>query len=185
MGLFKRWKPKTKLGKVLKGVTIGAVGAAAIATGVGAIAGAAGGIGIFAGASKGIGTLVRTIGGGSKIVGSKISASAAKLLTGQTKEQNAIINQVKSEAKTAAQTQDAVKKLMNLGLTETIARQKLGLSALVDTVIPDTDDLGFLGKLRETFTGEQPPPPEEKDNKLIIYAGLGLLGLFLLPKILK
>lgn len=189
MGLFKKWQPKTKFGKIMKGVTIGSVGVAGIATGVGAVAGAVGGVGLFAGAAKGVGTLVKAVGGGTKVIGSKISASAVKLLTGQSKEENAIIKEVKDQAKAAAQSNDAVSKLMKLGLSEGEARAKLGLSQLSDDKQPDTDDLGFWGKLisgeNKIASDVNASAPLPKDNKMLIYGGLGMLGLLFLPKILK
>lgn len=190
MGLFKNWKPKTKVGKVLKGVTIGATAVAAVATGVGAVAGAAGGVGLFAGAAKGLGTVVRGVkgfGGGTKTVLSKISGGAAKLLTGQSKEENEIIKQAKAEARTAAQSNNAIDKLMKLGVSENEARLKLGLPMLTDTKTEDEGE-DFLSKLRsglfgakETETGKASP----KNEKALIYGGLGLAALFILPKILK
>lgn len=194
MGLFKNWKPKTKVGKVLKGVTIGATAVAAVATGVGAVAGAAGGVGLLAGAAKGLGTVVRgvkALGGGTKTVMSKISGGASKLLTGQSKEENEIIKQAKLEARTAAQSNTAVDKLMKLGVSENDARIKLGLPILLDT---KTEDAGtdFLSKMRaglfgggtagtETGTGTAKMP----DQKALIYGGLGLAALLFLPKLLK
>jgi hypothetical protein len=167
MPIFKNWKPKTVAGKVLKGAAIGIGGATLLATGVGAAAGVIGGGGLLAGAAGGVGTLVKGVksaGGGVKTVLSKVSAGATKLLTGQSKEELAILKEAKSEAKEAKSKIDLVKKLQKTGLSEAEARIRAGLSF---DQLPKVDGV------------------ETKSNNMLMYAGLGLAALFLLPKLLK
>lgn len=184
MGLFSNWKPGTIAGKILKGAVIGVGGAAALASGVGAIAGAVGGAGLLAGAAGGVGSVIKAVGGGTKTVLSKVSASAAKLITGESKEERQILREVKADAKAAQNKAEFVQKLMKAGLSEKEARIKAGLPAdsgpslvyeekTVSELLPE--------EAAEKIALDRPG----KINPGVIYAGLGLAALFLLPKILK
>lgn len=162
-----KWKPKTVAGKILKGAAIGIGGAGLLATGIGAAVGVVGGGGLLAGAAGGVGTLVKGVkaaGGGVKTVLSKVSAGATKLLTGQSKEELAVLKEAKKEAKEAANKIDLVKKLQKTGLSETEARIRAGLT------------VSELPKLDGVETGSK---------NMLMYAGIGLAALFLLPKLLK
>ena len=100
------WKPKTIAGKILKGAAIGIGGGALLATGVGAIVGAVGGTGLLAGAAAGLGGVVKVAKGAgtvTKSVMSKVSASAVKLVTGQSKEDREILKEAKQDSPSAQQ----------------------------------------------------------------------------------
>jgi len=166
MAIFKNWKPKTAAGKILKGATIG-VGAIAIAyTGVGAIGGAIGGSGILAGAAKGLGAV---LGGGKKVL-SKVGGAATKLVTGQTKEENKLIRDIKKDAKEAANKLKFAEKLKQAGASATQAAEQAGLSS---------EELASLeGQPVEASIAGIP-------QKTLLIAGAALLGLLFLPKLLK
>lgn len=185
MGLFKNWKPKTVAGKILKGTTIGVLGVGAVATGVGAVAGAVGGAGLLAGAASGVGTLVKGVGkvaGGGKTVLSKVSASAVKLVTGESKEERAILKEVKDQAKQAKEQNEFIQKLVKAGLSEKEAYAKLGLTYPVSGDEKTESGIGFLAGLREQFNAETETVPgsvKMGGNSIlwIAAAGLGLLLL--------
>ena len=103
---------------------------------MGAVAGAIGGAGILAGAAAGVGSVVKVagkvggaIGKGTKVVTSKVAASAAKLVTGQGKEERAIIAQVKDEAKEAQSKLNLAEKLQKLGKTKDEAYRLAGITS--------------------------------------------------------
>jgi hypothetical protein len=164
------WKPKTIAGKILKGVAIGGAGVTALATGVGAVGGVIGGTGLLAGAVKGVGSVVKAVGGGVKTVASKVSAGAVKLVTGQSKEDLQLVKEVKAETKAAAAKLDLVNRLEKAGASPEAARMKAGLSNLS---IPKLEGL------------QDTPADAQKKTNMLVYAGLGLAALFLLPKLLK
>jgi hypothetical protein len=194
MKIFKNWKPKTVLGKVLKGATIGLGVAATAATGIGAVAGVIGGGGLLAGAVAGGGTVVKAIKGvakGVKVVTSKVAGSAINLVTGTSKEQRDIVQSVKKEAKEAQSQQKLVQKLMNLGKSRSEAESLAGVQK------GETVSGGVLSGIAGFLSGKRNEVLQETggavsvgggaglDPKLITYAGLALAGLFLLPKILR
>lgn len=190
MGLFKNWKPKTIAGKILKGTTIGVLGAATIASGVGAIGGAIGGAGLLAGAAGGVGKLVSAAGkvaSGTKTVVNKVSASAVNFVTGTNKEQREVINQVKDEARNAKEQLKFVDKLKKAGLSEAEAYAKAGISYVTGGDKKTIDaGTGFIAD--QLVGGNQKsmgPVFDKKPDNVLIYGGLALAGLFLIPKIMK
>ncbi len=184
MGILKGWKPKTVAGKILKGAAIGIGGGALLATGVGAVVGAVGGTGLLAGAAAGVGTAVKIAKGAgavTKTVMSKVSASAVKLVTGQTKEERAILKEAKQEARFAQGKANLIQKLIKTGLSEKAAMEKAGITETGSTYQQADKEVSSL--LPEE-AADKLIKPKGIDNK-IVYAGLGLAALFLLPKILK
>lgn len=180
MAIFKNWKPKTVLGKVTKGATIGLGATALVATGVGAVAGAVGGGGLLAGAIAGgssvvkvAGTVAKTVGTATKTVASKVAAGAVNLVTGNNKEQQAIIKEVKKEAKDAKEKKQFADKLMKLGLSRQEAMSKAGIWEGEELEIVLKDQPGILAKLRsETKSTEK------------IETGVKKAGSFLIPALL-
>ena len=184
MGILKNWKPKTVAGKILKGSAIGIGGGALLATGVGAVVGAVGGTGLLAGAAAGVGTAVKVVKGAgtvTKTVMSKVSASAVKLVTGQTKEEREILKEAKQDARLAQSKANLVAKLVKTGLSEAQARSKAGLSDEGSTYQQADKTVSEL--LPEEAAGKLIKPKGVNQN--LVYAGLGLAALFILPKILK
>jgi len=173
------WKPKTIAGKILKGAVIAGGTALALGSGVGAIAGAVGGTGLLAGAAAGTGTVVKTLSavgqGAGKLVGgvakgtvntlSKVGTAAVNLVTGTTQAERKQVREVKNEAKAAQDQLDQVQRLINAGADEAKARSMVGLTS---TELPELNGKVVPGS-----------------NNMLMYAGLTLAALFLLPKILK
>lgn len=174
------WKPKTIVGKILKGAVIAGGTALAVGSGVGAIAGVVGGSGLLAGAAGGAGVAVKTLsalgqGAGKLVSGvakgtvntlSKVGTAAVNLVTGTTKVERQQVQEVKKEAKAAQDQLDQVQRLINAGATEADARRMAGLTA---------DELPEVN-------GKVVPAD---NSKLIMYGAIGLAALFLLPKIMK
>jgi len=137
------------------------------------------GIGIAArvakGAVKGTGLLARLGGGGAiKRKRNALKENARGLLTGLTKEERVLINQQKDEARDDAGKLNAMEKLISAGATPAEARAKLGLApeevpAIEGEVIQEAPAL----------------IPATGTNKVLIYAGVGLLALFLVPMLFK
>jgi len=161
------WKPKTVAGKILKGALIAGGGVLGLATGagaVGAVGGIAKGIGAVKGASKGIAGLVK--------VKDNLKEAAARLVTGNTKEQREILAEVRGEAKTSKQQLDFVEKLIAEGLSPEAARSRAGLTS---------------SELKEV-DGEQINKSGMFDflqNKTVLYIAGALAGMYLLSKLGK
>lgn len=167
------WKPKTIAGKILKGAVIGGGTILGIASGVGAVAGVVGGAGALAGAVSGVSTVanaaVKLATGGAKVVGgtlSKVATGAINLVTGTTAEERKQVREVKAETKAAEDKLEQVQRLVRAGATEAKARQMAGLTA---------EELPQINGVKTM----------PQNNNLLIYGGLGLAAIFLLPKILK
>jgi len=124
------WKPKTIVGKILKGVVIGGGAALALASGVGAIAGVAGGTGLIAGALTGakvVGKVVSTVAKGAVKAGGAVARSATNIITGTTPDQRRLINEQKDETRAEAQKLEVVDKLIKAGATVSVAASKAGV----------------------------------------------------------
>ena len=158
----------TIVGRLLKGaakVVLPVVGAI---TGIGAISGAAKGIGALAGiggAVKDVGGVVGRVAGGVKKVIDKVSVGAINLATGTTQAERVEVRDQKAETKATADQWEQVDRLIKAGATRESAMATVGVS-----------DVKVTG-----YAGVQSVP----DNKLLIYAGLGLAALFIVPKLLK
>lgn len=176
------WKPKTKLGKILKGAVIG-IGIAGAAIGGAAILAGSGGAVAPAVVSAGGGLFSKLFKGAKKVV-DVVGTKAKDMVTGVTAQARELIKEQKKEARADMQDLTAIDKLVRAGATVEEAAAKMGvpLSALK----------GFFGIPTEgeteaelIMTAAKEPEVVRKDNKMLIYAGLGLAGLFLLPKLLK
>jgi hypothetical protein len=165
---------KTILGKILGGaakVVLPVVGAI---TGIGAISGLVKGTGALAGAAGAIKGVVKGV--------DKVAKSAANLVTGITAEQRGIIHTQKEETRADMQKLTAIEKLIKAGATVSQAAAKIGvpMESLTGLFgIPSTTE-----SKEEAFVSGEPVLFEGK-SKLLIYAGVGLAALFLLPKLLK
>jgi len=158
------WKPKTIMGKIIKGAVIGGGSLLGLATGIGGIKGIAGGIGALKGASKGIGGLVQVV--------DKVKNGAVNLVTGTTADERNQVKQVKATTKAALDKLDQVQRLIDAGATAADARAMVGLSNTELTEI----------------SGEQIKQAGMFDflqNKTVLYALGGLAALYFLPKLLK
>jgi len=156
--------------KILKGALAIGGTVLGVATGVGAIRGIAKGTGALAGIGKGLGAL--------KSRGAKVSDSAKKLITGMTKEQRAILNQVKDQNRVDTQKLEFMQKLIRQGKSEEEAASLAGVN--LNTVFQEVGS--FL-------TGAKPEPtPEEKKKQtqqLITWGGVAAAAITILPKLLK
>jgi len=161
---------KTLVGRFLKGaakVVLPVVGAV---TGIGAISGIAKGIGAVAGiggAVKTAGAVSAGIAGGLRKVIDKVGVSAVNLATGTTQAERIEVREVKQATKAEQDKWDQVDRLVKAGLDRAQALLKVGV----------TDE--------EVTLAEYQGVTSKPDNKLLIYAGLGLAGLLVLPKLLK
>lgn len=186
MGLLSGWKPKTIAGKLLRGVvSVGAPVAAAV-TGVGAVAGAISGVGAIAGVAGAASKVAGVVKSGVTAVakaGGTVGQSAVNLLTGTTQEQRKLIREQKQETKELEQKVKTVEKLINAGATVESAAAKVGvpLSSLAGMFgLPSEADLLAKEAEKTKYNTES----VDKKN-LAVYVGLGLLALFVLPKLLK
>lgn len=184
MGIFSKWKPKTIVGKILKGTTIGLGVAATAATGIGAVAGIVTGGGALAGAIAGGGAVVKAVKGAgtvAKTVTSKVAGGAINLVTGMNKEQREIVKDIKEEAKEAKDKQQFAQKLINLGKTESEANALAGI-VVKESEAGTVKESGLLGFLQEKrMEGEKTQLITGTNKNLLMYAGLGLASLFVLP----
>ena len=154
----------TIFGKILTGaakVVLPVVGAV---TGIGAIAGIVKGVG----AISGIGSAVKTATGGIKAVIDKVGASAVNLVTGTTQAEREQVKAVKEVTKAEADKWEQVDRLVKAGATREQAMATVGVSE---------------PKLTE-YQGLAASTVVPKSN-LLIYAGVGLAALLILPKLLK
>jgi len=160
---------KTLVGRFLKGaakVVLPVVGAI---TGIGAISGIAKGIGAVAGVGgtvKAVAGAAGTVVSTAKKVIDKVGVSAVNLATGTTQAERIEVREVKAATKAEQDKWEQVDRLVKAGLDRASALLKVGVS---DENVKLTDYQGV----------------KSTDNKLLIYAGLGLAGLLILPKILK
>lgn len=174
------WKPKTIVGKILKGATVagGSVLGLVAGTGiVGKVAGAASGVikNITSGKpkeEKGTTVLSKagtTITSGIRKVVDKVKDSAVNLVSGITKEQREMVKSQKEETRKYQEQLKAVEKLVNAGATPAEARARVGIS-------PEelTD---YEGKpIKTSGIGEV------LQNKNVLYALAGFAALFMLSK---
>ncbi len=161
------WKPKTIFGKILKGAVIAGGSVLGLASGfgiAGAVKGVVKGTGALAGIGKGVGAL--------KNITDKIKDGAARILTGNTKEERGLINAQKELTRENQRKLDLVEKLVNAGATPEDARAQVGLSDIELTSFKDTP-------LEKTSIGNL------FKNPVVLVGAAVLAGLFLLPKIMK
>lgn len=158
------WKPKTVLGKILKGaVTIGGT-ALAIGTGVGAIAGVAKGAGLLAGALSGVKKVASIAKGGIRLTAKTVDTvgkTAANLVTGTTKEQRLLVREQKQETAAEMAKIKIAQKLIDAGATKESAIAKVGLTAGAVA--------GLLG-----FPSDTEPTTEEQSQFLMGAGGMDL-----------
>ena len=137
------WKPKTILGKILKGVVI----AGAAVGGVAAIAATGGSA---APAVKGIfGKIIGVTAKAAVQVGKGVSAvakGAVNLVSGLTAEQRQMVQEQKAETRDKLQEVKTVEKLVNAGATVMEAAAKVGVST--------TDLQGLFGIPSAAETGQ-------------------------------
>lgn len=182
MGLFSGWKPKTIVGKILKGVVSVGLPVAAAVTGVGAVAGAISGTGVIAGAVSAASKVSGVVKGGVTATGrviDKVSTAAGNLVTGVTKEQREMIKEQKAETAADLQKIKTVEKLINAGATVEEAASKAGvaLSSLAGLFgLPSETDIQTTQYAEEKQTiagigGDK--------NKMILYAAAAVIGIFL------
>lgn len=166
---------KTILGKILGGaakIVLPVVGAI---TGIGAISGLIKGTGAVAGAVGAVSGVVKGV--------DKVAKSAVNLVTGITAEQRGFIHQQKDETRADVQKLTTIERLINAGATVAEAAAKVGvpmgdLTGLFD--IPSTTE-----SRAEAFVSGEPVVMEAKNKNILVYAGVGLAALLLLPSILK
>jgi hypothetical protein len=158
----------TVVGKIVKGaakVVLPVVGAV---TGIGAIAGITKGIGAVAGVGGTVAKIADVSTGvvsGVKKVIDKVAVGAINLVTGTTQVEREQVREVKQATKAEADKWEQVDRLIRAGATPEQARATAGVS-------------------ETTVTAYQGVAPKI-NNKYLMYAGLGVAALFLLPKILK
>lgn len=192
MGLFSNWKPHTIAGKILKGVVSIGAPIAATVTGVGAVAGVIGGIGAASGVAKAAVGVAKVVKAGVNTAGravSTVAEAAANLATGTNKEQRELIQEQKAEQKAELGKLNTIEKLINAGASVQDAASKVGvpLSQLAGLFgLPSESDkktAQFAEQKSQVNNDIISAPMDNK--KLLTYAGVGLVALFLLPKILK
>ena len=160
----------TIFGKILKVAAIGG----------GAVLGLGAGIKVIKGIKAGTGALSK-INTGLGAIRNKANAStllkdnARGLISGLTKNERNLIKAQADESRDLQGKLNAMQKLIDAGATPAEARAKLGLPAEELT----------------SFQGEQiqeaslVPIQGTQANKMILYAGLALAALFIIPKLLK
>jgi len=147
-------------GKVAR-VALPVVGAV---VGVGAIGGVIKGVG----ALRGVGGTVTAVTGGVKKVIDKVAVSAINLATGTTQPERIQVREQKQLTKAEVDKWQQVERLVKAGMLKEAAMAAVGVTeAGTVEVVTDYDTVA------------------KKKNNVLIYAGLGLAGLFLLPKLLK
>lgn len=153
---------KTILGKILTGAAKVALPVVGAVVGVGAIGGIIKGVG----ALHGVGGILA---GGKKVI-DKVAVSAVNLVTGTTQPERIQVREQKKETQSIVDAWDQVKRLVRAGATEAEAEATVGVTR------PDapTVEVSSQGVTIKTDV-----------KKYLMYAGLGLAALFLLPKILK
>jgi len=175
------WKPKTVFGKILKGATIGVVAAGAAVGGAALIAGT-GGAAAPAVVTAGGGLLSKVLKGTKKVV-DVVGTKAKDLVSGVTADQRVLIQEQRQENRADVQKLNTIEKLVNLGSTVEAAAAKVG--------VPISELKGSFGipsdadKQAAAVVTAAKEPVETGTKKYIMYAGLGLAALFLLPSLLK
>lgn len=165
----------TIVGKVVKGaakVVLPVVGAV---TGIGAITGIAKGIGAVAGIGGTVAKIGEVAGGvvsGVKKVIDKVGVGAVNLATGTTQAEREQVRDVKADTKAISDKWEQVDRLMKAGATREQAMSTVGV----------TDTVNVEGNTGIT-TGAGVTTAANKN--MLIYAGVGLAALVLLPKLLK
>jgi len=188
MGLFSGWKPKTIAGKILKGVVSIGVPVAAAVTGVGAVAGVIGGAGALAGAAGAAAKVAGVLKSGVTAVvktGGAVATRAADMVSGTTKEQREMIQDQKAETKADLTKLTTIQKLINAGATVKEAAAKVGvpLAELAGLFgLPSESDQIMASEAVVKDTSGTVPLDK---NKMIMYTGIGLAALLLLPKLMK
>jgi len=150
-----------KVGGTLKKVARVVLPVVGAITGIGAITGAAKGVG----ALSGIGGVLAS---GKKVI-DKVGVAAVNLATGTTQPERQQVKEQKALTKAEVDKWQQVDRLVKAGASRETAMSIVGVTEEeAKAVVVD-------------YTGVV----EKKDNKMLIYAGLGLAGLFLLPKLLR
>lgn len=158
------WKPKTFVGKLLKGAAKAIIPIGGAVLGLGALKGMTKGVGVLQGVGLGITKAKKVIG--------TVGAGAVNLLTGTTKEERTQVQAVKAKTKAAADKLEQVDRLVRAGATVSEARATVGLS---ETELTSYDGAEVQSASMFDFL----------KNKTTLYIAGGLLALFLLPKLLK
>ncbi len=178
------WRPKTVAGKILKGLTIGVgvaaagllvVGTAgAVSPAIGSTITAAGGV-----AGKVLKTAVKTV--------DAVATKAADIVSPINKEQRALVKSQVAETKAEVEKLTAIDKLVKAGATVEKAAAAVGvpLAALAGTfgVASAAQSDAAQVKAESLETAGVTVTPDNK--KLLMYAGIGLAALFILPKLLR
>jgi hypothetical protein len=159
----------TILGKVLGTVAKVALPVIGAITGIGAIAGIAKGVGVL----SGIGGTVSTIAGGVKSVIDKVGVGAVNLVTGTTQPERQQVAEVKATSKALSDKWAQVDRLIKAGDTPEQAQATVGVSP---------DSTVVVGNTGVTPAATAPLPA---NTKYLVYAGIGLAALLILPKIIK
>jgi hypothetical protein len=155
----------TIVGRILKGAAKVALPVVGAITGIGAISGVIKGVG----ALHGIGGVIQDVGGVAgtvKKVIDKVAVSAVNLVTGTTQPERVQVREQKAMTKAETDKWQQVDRLMKAGASRESAMSSVGVTDEVEL----TAYQGVVNK---------------PNNKLLIYAGVGLAAFFLLPKILK
>jgi hypothetical protein len=177
------WRPKTVAGKILKGLTIGvgvaAAGLLVVGT-AGAVSPAIGGAITAAGgvAGKVLKAAVKTV----DFVGTK----AADLVSPINEAQRALVKTQTEETKAEVEKLTAIDKLVKAGSTVEKAAAAVGvpLAALAGTFgIASAAEAAAATTKAESLESAAVTVTDNK--KLLMYAGIGLAALFILPKLLK
>lgn len=186
------WRPKTVIGKILKGAVIGVgvVGAAALAIGTaGATIPAIGGVITAAGgvAGKVLQKSMKTV--------DAVGSAATDLVSGITKEQRQLVAAQKDETKAEMEKLTAIQKLINAGSTVEKAAASVGvsLSSLAGSFgIPSAGDVAATQLVASQQQVQQSSMIGTggdvmawlKANPVIAAVG-GIALIFILPKLLK
>jgi len=183
------WKPKTVVGKILKGVTIGAgaVGAGALLIGTaGAAIPAIGGV-----ITAGKGIVGKVLQSSMKTVDA-VSTKAADLVSGITKDQRALVAAEKDEADALSQKVTTVEKLIKAGSTVEKAASAVGLPLSSLAGMFGLAGAGVAAGVAAsgyddaaTYAAGTVPITGTANSKMLTYGALGIAALFILPKILK
>lgn len=158
------WKPKTVMGKLLKGAAMAGGSVVAMYTGNKIITN------ILQRTGKAKGHTALSLKSGNSVVSlsgtlDRIKEGAARLVTGKTKELRGKVNQAREEARELIMKQKTAEKLVSLGKGAAEARALAGLDP---EELPEMD-----GK------------PIKKNNNMILFGGLALGAILLLSKIGK
>jgi len=184
------WKPKTIVGKILKGTIIG-VGIAGAAIGGAALLAGTGGAAAPAVVSTGGGLLSKIFKGAKKVV-DVVGTKAKDLVSGVTAEQRVLIAEQKDDQRADVQKINAIQKLIRAGATVEEAAAKVGVPLIMlkglfgipsDTQTQAVEISSYAKEisLQPATAGIS----ELFKNKTVLMALAGVAALFLLPKLLK